>query len=157
QRLNAEYLVGCDGGRSLVRKAAGVEFPGWDATTSWLIAEVDWTEEPEWGLRTDAVGIHAIAKADDGHRARIVITEPHVGSGTEPTFRDFTEALVAVYGKDFGAHNPAWISRFSDMSRQAAAYRAVRILLAGDAAHVHPPIGGQGLNIGVQDAVNLGW
>ena len=156
QRLRSEYLVGCDGGRSLIRKAAGIEFPGWDATTSWLIAEVGWSEEPAWGFRHDAVGTHGIGKLEDG-RARVVLTEQHVGSASEPTLRDVSDALIAVYGTDYGIHSPTWISRFTDMTRQAAVYRDRRVLLAGDAAHVHPPVGGHGLNIGVQDAVNLGW
>ncbi len=157
--LRAEYLVGCDGGRSLIRKAAGIEFPGWDATTSWLIAEAQTSQEPEWGFRQDARGIHAIGKREDRGPscAGIVLTEPHVGSSTEPSLDDVRSALIAVYGTDFGIHSPTWISRFTDMARQAAAYRDRRILLAGDAAHVHAPVGGQGLNIGVQDAVNLGW
>ena len=166
--LRAKYLVGCDGGRSLIRKAAGIEFPGWDPTTSSLIAEVEMTEEPELGIRRDALGTHALGRVEyeirdgevvypDTGPVRVMVTEPHIGSTSEPTLRDLSEALIAVYGTDYGIHSPTWISRFTDMTRQAAAYRDKRVLLAGDAAHVHAPDGGQGLNIGVQDAVNLGW
>ena len=155
--LRAQYLVGCDGGRSLVRKAAGIEFPGLDPTTSNLIAEVEMTEEPECGIRRDALGIHSISSLGDGKPMRVLVTERHVGATTEPTLRDLSEALVAVYGTDYDVHNPSSISRFTDMTRQAAAYRNARVFLAGDAAHVHPPDGGQGLQTGVQDAVNLGW
>jgi 3-(3-hydroxy-phenyl)propionate hydroxylase len=155
--LRPKYLVGCDGGRSLIRKKAGIDFPGWDPSTSYLIAEVETAEEPEWGMRRSEKGINAFAKLEDGKCARVVLNEQHVGQGDEPTLRDVREALIAVYGTDYGLRSATYISRFTDMARQAACYRERRVLLAGDAAHVHSPVGGQGLNIGVQDAVNLGW
>jgi 2-polyprenyl-6-methoxyphenol hydroxylase-like FAD-dependent oxidoreductase len=155
--LRARYLVGCDGGRSLVRKKAGIGFPGWDATRSNLIAEVKLTEDPPQGLVHDAVGVHALHPTGDGVTHGVVTTEPEVRHGAEPTLRELQEALITAFGTDFGAHDAVWISRFTDMTRQAAAYRAGRVLLAGDAAHVHYPVGGQGLSLGLQDAVNLGW
>ncbi|MGH2866122.1 MAG: FAD-dependent monooxygenase [Solirubrobacteraceae bacterium] len=157
QSLRAGYLVGCDGGRSLIRKAAGIEFPGWDPTTSSLIAEVELAEEPEWGIRRDDKGIRSLSRLEDSGRVRVLVSEQRVGQTGEPTLRDLSQALIAVYGTDYGIHTPTWISRFTDMTRQAASYRDRRVLLAGDAAHVHYPVGGQGLGTGVQDAVNLGW
>jgi 2-polyprenyl-6-methoxyphenol hydroxylase-like FAD-dependent oxidoreductase len=155
--LRARYLVACDGGRSIIRKAAGIEFPGWDPTRSTLIAEVELTEEPPRGMRHDAAGVHALQTMEDGTTVRVIVSEQQLGPSSEPTLGDLSEALISVYGTDFGIHNPTWISRFTDMTRQAAAYRAGRVLLAGDSAHVHYPAGGQGLSLGVQDAVNLGW
>ena len=168
EALRADYLVGCDGGRSLVRKAAGIAFPGWDPTMSNLIAEVEMTEEPDLGIHRGALGLYSFGRAEyeirngevvykDRGPVRVMVPEPHVGSTTEPTLRDLSEALTAVCGTDYGVHSPTWISRFTDVTRQAATYRSGRVLLAGDAAHVHSPDGGQGLNVGVQDAVNLGW
>jgi 2-polyprenyl-6-methoxyphenol hydroxylase-like FAD-dependent oxidoreductase len=170
--MRARYLVGCDGGRSAIRKAAGIEFAGWDATTTSLIAEVEMAEEPPLGVHRNAFGVHSFGKEKyeihagkvvylEGGPVRVMVTERGVGlaneASTEPTLRDLSEALIAVCGTDYGMHSPTWISRFSDMTRQATAYRTGRVLLAGDAAHVHAPDGGQGLNLGVQDAVNLGW
>ena len=154
--LRAQYLVGCDGGRSLIRKKAGIEFPGWDPSVSYLIAEAEMVGEPAFGVRRDEKGTYAIGKLE-GNRVRTVLREDQVRQGDEPTLEELRAALVALYGTDYGVRNATWVSRFTDMSRQAATYRNRRVLLAGDAAHVHAPNGGQGLNIGVQDAVNLGW
>lgn len=167
--LRAQYLVGCDGGRSLVRKAAGIAFPGSDPTTSNLIAEAELAETPpEWGIRRDALGIHALGRVEyeirngeivyaDHGPVGILLTEQHVGQTAEPTLGDLSAALITVYGTDYGVHSPTSISRFTDAARQAASYRKGRVLIAGDAAHIHPPDGGQGLQTGVQDAMNLGW
>jgi 2-polyprenyl-6-methoxyphenol hydroxylase-like FAD-dependent oxidoreductase len=159
--MRGQYLVGCDGGRSVIRKGAGIDFPGWDPTTSYLLAEVQMDfgtgQSPQWGIRHDALGVHALSTAEEGGPVRVMVTEAHLGPATEPTLRDLSAALVAVYGTDYGIHSPTWLSRFTDAARQAASYRRGRILLAGDAAHIHHPVGGQGLNTGVQDAVNLGW
>jgi 3-(3-hydroxy-phenyl)propionate hydroxylase len=155
--LRTQYLVGADGGRSVIRAAAGVDFVGAEATRSHLIAEADVTEETPVGIRLDDVGIHAMNVLGDGPTVGIVVTEQQLGPATEPTLADLREALRAVYGTDFGVHDPRWVSRFTDATRQAAAYRRGRVLLAGDAAHTHPPTGGQGIGLGVGDAVNLGW
>jgi 2-polyprenyl-6-methoxyphenol hydroxylase-like FAD-dependent oxidoreductase len=167
--LRAQYLVGCDGGRSRVRKAAGIAFPGSDPTTSNLIAVAELAETPpQWGTRRDALGIHSLGRVEyeirdgeiiyaDHGPVGILVTEQHVGQTTEPTLGDLSAVLIAVYGTDYGIHTPTSISRFTDAARQAACYRKGRVLIAGDAAHVHPPDGGQGLQTGVQDAVNLGW
>ena len=123
---------------SLIRKAAGIEFPGWDPTTSTLIAEAEMAEEPELGMRHDERGTHGIGRVEyeivdgevvfkDEGPVRVGVTEPHVGATNEPTLRDLSEALIAVYGTDFGIHSPTSISRFTDMTRQAAAYREGRV------------------------------
>ena len=151
--LRTEYLIGCDGSRSLVRTTAGIEFAGWDPTVCWIHTEVEVDRQPPFGLR----GGGGIGPAAHG-RVGVTLAEPDLdGRLREPTLDDVRAALVRVDGTDHGAHSPRFISRFTDATRQAVTYRAGRVLLAGDAAHVHAPFGGQGLNLGVQDAVNLGW
>jgi 3-(3-hydroxy-phenyl)propionate hydroxylase len=168
QSLGARYLVGCDGGRSLIRKMAGIDFPGWDPTTSSILAEVEMTEQPPYGVHRSANGPYAFGRPEfeikdgaviyrDVGPIEVMVTEPSTNATAEPTLHDLQALLIATCGTDFGAHGPTWISRFTDMTRQAATYRRGRVLLAGDAAHVHSPIGGLGLSTGVQDAVNLGW
>ena len=138
-------------------QTAGIDFPGWEATRSALIAEVEMTEETPTGMKQDASGVHGMSLMEDGRTMRVVTGEREIGPATEPTLDDLSRNLIAVYGTDFGVHTPTWISRFTDATRQAAAYRSGRVLVAGDAAHIHYPAGGQGIGLGVQDAVNLGW
>ena len=154
--LRARYLAGCDGGRSVVRKQAGIDFAGLPPSTSWMIAEVDMDDEQLAAHRDDG-GPPPPNRREPGDPIRVVLVERDAEHDDEPTLDDLREALVDTYRTDFGLRRASWISRFTDMSRQAVSYRHGRVLLAGDAAHIHPPQGGQGLNIGVQDAVNLGW
>ncbi|WP_432126523.1 FAD-dependent monooxygenase [Streptomyces sp. bgisy082] len=158
--LRAGHLVGCDGGRSTVRRLAGIGFPGTEATMTALIGDVELPDLPEdyvWIRRRAGGDYSAIAFEPGWHR---VITSEYdrVVDRDEPvTFEQLRDSLVRLAGSDFGMRNPRWISRFNDAARQADRYRSGRVLLAGDAAHIHFPAGGQGLNMGVQDAVNLGW
>ncbi|MCS5496104.1 FAD-dependent monooxygenase [Cnuibacter physcomitrellae] len=159
EELRPRWVVGADGGRSAVRKAAGIGFPGVEASSSTLIAEVsigDGVTAPV-GLLQDEAGNHGMTPLGGG-TYRVVTSERElVGGGAPATLDDLRASLTAAYGNDFGVHSPTWVSRFTDATRQASEYRAGRILVAGDAAHVHYPAGGQGIGLGIQDAVNLGW
>jgi 2-polyprenyl-6-methoxyphenol hydroxylase-like FAD-dependent oxidoreductase len=155
--LRAAYLVGCDGGRSRIRRAAGIEFPGWDATTSALIAELEMAEEPQVGSINDELGVRGMNVLADGKTVRVIVTDQQPGAAGDASMDELSRALITGYGTDFGIHSPIWVSRFTDSTRQAASYREGRVLLAGDSAHIHYPSGGQGIQNGIQDAVNLGW
>ncbi|PQZ91609.1 hypothetical protein CQ018_13295 [Arthrobacter sp. MYb227] len=157
EKLHSSYLIGADGGRSLIRTMAGIDFPGWAAMRSNLIAEVEISRDAPVGMLQDQSGVHGFTLMENGHSYRVVTTEPALGSRTEPTLEDLRSSLLAAYGSDFGVHNPTSLSRFTDATRQATTYRKDRILLVGDAAHIHYPAGGQGIGLGIQDAVNLGW
>ncbi|WTY77707.1 FAD-dependent monooxygenase [Streptomyces phaeochromogenes] len=158
--LRARYAVGCDGGRSTVRKLSGIDFPGTPATMTALLGDVELPELPEeFIFMRRCQGGHYSALALEPGWYRVITSEyDHVADRDDSaTFEQLRESLIRLAGTDFGMHSPRWISRFGDAARQAAQYREGRVLLAGDAAHIHYPAGGQGLNIGVQDAVNLGW
>jgi len=152
--LRAQFLVGCDGGRSLVRKQAAIELVGWEPSTTYLIAECRLTD-PALGFRYDARGTHAIGPREGGGYG-LVLEDP-TRFTREPTVDDLRAGLFERYGTDFDLRDVTWLSNFTDAARQATSYRNGRVLIAGDAAHIHSPVGGQGLNLGLQDAVNLGW
>ncbi|MCO5968903.1 rifampin monooxygenase [Actinoallomurus soli] len=162
-RLRSRYLVGCDGGRSTVRKLLGVGFPGEPTRAEWLLGEMEVTEDPatvaavvaqvrethhRFGLGPTGDGVYRVVVPAEG------VAEDRT---VPPTLEEVRQRLRVFAGTDFGVHSPRWLSRFGDATRLAERYRVGRVLLAGDAAHVHSPLGGQGLNLGVQDAFNLGW
>jgi len=155
--IRARYLVGCDGGRSQVRKGADIDFPGAKATKSTIVAEAQMTDKSGFGLHRGPLGVGGIGPMEKGDHLRIVVPEARLESGDDPTLDELRDALFTVYGTDYGVHSPTWISRFTDATRQAASYRERRVLLAGDATHIHSPMGGQGIPNGMGDAVNLGW
>ncbi|HET7328753.1 MAG TPA: rifampin monooxygenase [Nocardioidaceae bacterium] len=162
-QLRSRYLVGCDGGRSTVRKLLGVGFPGEPSRVDTLLGEMEVTAPPE----TVAAVVAEVRKTHKRFGAgpfgegvyRVVVPAEGVAEdrSVPPTLEEVKQQLRVFAGTDFGAHSPRWLSRFGDATRLAERYRVGRVLLAGDAAHIHPPVGGQGLNLGIQDAFNLGW
>jgi 2-polyprenyl-6-methoxyphenol hydroxylase-like FAD-dependent oxidoreductase len=162
-RLRSRYLVGCDGGRSTVRKLLGVAFPGEPSEREALLGEVELTASQETldtvmtEVRKTQLWFGAMHLEDGAYRVVVPAAGVTEDRAVPPTLDEFRQRLVATAGTDFGVHSPRWLSRFGDATRLAERYRTGRVLLAGDAAHIHPPLGGQGLNLGIQDAFNLGW
>lgn len=160
--LRARYLIGCDGGRSTVRKLLGIGFPGEPSRVDTLLGEMRVTASPETlaAINSEVRKTQlrfGVAPIDDGVYRVVVPADGVAEDRAAPTFDEVKRQLIATAGTDLGVHEPRWLSRFGDATRLAERYRSGRVLLAGDAAHIHPPLGGQGLNLGIQDAVNLGW
>ncbi|KAF0844892.1 rifampin monooxygenase [Nocardia caishijiensis] len=161
--LTARYLVGCDGGRSTVRSLLGIAFPGEPSRVDTLLGELRLTATPETitavntEVRRTQLRFGAAPLGDGFHRVVVPAAGVAEDRTVAPTFDELRQQLIATAGTDLGAHAPRWLSRFGDATRLAERYRRGRVLLAGDAAHIHPPLGGQGLNLGIQDAMNLGW